>query len=116
MFEHHGSRTSNTVVTLAPRSVSLRYVASWIVSSTSTNVISIDGGATFTYPIATFSDGTSQVTITFNPSNYSVFPIDYLGSIAQYKTLRAEEIVSIMNSEFTSNNINKISSSIEFLV
>jgi len=71
-------------------------------------VISIDSGATFTYPIATFSDGTNQTTITFNPSNYSIFPIDYLGSIAQYKTLRAEEMVTILNSEFTSNSINLV--------
>jgi len=71
-------------------------------------VISIDSGATFTYPSATFSDGTNQTTITFNPSSHSVFPIDYLGSIAQYKTLRAEEIVTIMNSEFISNSLNLV--------
>jgi len=73
-------------------------------------VISTNSGSSFTYPVADFSDGTNSVSITFDPSNYNVFPVNYLGSVAQYKTLRSDEMVTILNSEFTSNNLNLIAS------
>jgi hypothetical protein len=73
------------------------------------SLISGDGGANFTYPSATFNDGNSSVSITFNPYNYSLNPVAY-GGDATFLVITATEIAQILNTEFLNNNINLFAS------
>ena len=72
-------------------------------------LISVDGGQNYTYPVASFSDGTNSVQITFNPSNFSL-PQVYYNNIPQFEIITAVEITQILNTEFTGNNINLVAS------
>lgn len=63
-------------------------------------VISADGGATHTYPQATFSDGTNSTTVTFNTSD-TTYP-----GFAQYLCVTATQMASDLNSAFQLNGVN----------
>ena len=63
-------------------------------------VISYDGGSTFTYPQATFSDGTNSATVTFNVSD-----ITYPG-FAQYLCVTANQMATDLNAAFQANGVN----------
>ena len=73
------------------------------------HLISIDGGNNYSYPTASFGDGTNTVQITFNPFNYNLNPIAFNG-IPQFLAITATEIADILNSEFSNNGINLVAS------
>lgn len=74
------------------------------------SLVSGDGGSNYTYPSATFNDGTNSVTVTFNPYNYGLSPVGYFGD-NNFLVITAVEIAEILNTEFTNNNINLYASS-----
>lgn len=71
-------------------------------------LISQDGGVTNVYPAITIGDGTTSATVSFNPSLFGLQTYDYLNdpNMAAFQVIRAEEVVSMLNTSFTNNSIN----------
>ena len=77
--------------------------------SVSTIVISSDSGANYNPVIATFSDGTNSVEVTFD-ENTGATLIPYPGA-TNYLTYSASLIATVLNTEFQSAGINLQASS-----
>jgi len=61
---------------------------------------------TYQYTEATFSDGSSSVTIQFDPTSYNITPQPFANSVADYLVLDAAAMVQIMNDKFQTNSLN----------
>jgi len=98
----NGGTASHNVVATGPTStVSLESYSNG--SPTNADVffvISADGGSTFTYPQATFSDGTNSTTVTFNTSD-TTYP-----GFAQYLCVTANQMATDLNAAFQADGIN----------
>lgn len=120
---HLVPNTVGDLVTLINNSTSVhKVVASYIadyatVSSTSTAstvnvstiVVSQDSGNTYNAVVATFSDGTNSVEVTFDENTGATlipFP-----SAPQYLTYNASLIATILNTEFQNAGVNLVASS-----
>ena len=68
-------------------------------------LISGDSGQTYVYPRFEISDGTTNIEVELNPFNYGLTSTGFQNS-TQYLIITADDMASILNSEFVSNNVN----------
>ena len=61
---------------------------------------------TYQYVEATFNDGTTSVTIQFDPTPYGITPQPFANSVPDYLVLDANAMVEIMNDKFKTNGLN----------
>lgn len=79
------------------------------VVNVSTVVVSQDSGNTYNAVVATFSDGTNSVEVTFD-ENTGATLIPFPGA-PQYLTYNASLIATILNTEFQNAGVNLVASS-----